>query len=59
MSKITLVTGLWNIRRDSLTEGWSRSYEHYLEKFSELLKSENNFIIFGDEELRNFVFFST
>ena len=56
MSKITLVTGLWNIRRDSLTEGWSRSYEHYLEKFSELLKSENNFIIFGDEELRNFVF---
>lgn len=56
MSKITLVTGLWNIRRDSLTQGWSRSYEHYLEKFSELLKTENNFIIFGDEELRNFVF---
>ena len=48
MSKITLVTGLWNIRRDALTEGWSRSYDHYLQKFSELLKSESNFIIFGD-----------
>ena len=56
MSKITLVTGLWNIRRDALTEGWSRSYDHYLQKFSELLKSESNFIIFGDEELKDFVF---
>jgi hypothetical protein len=52
----TLVTGLWNIRRDSLTEGWSRSFEHYLEKFDQLLKVENNMIIFGDPELETFVF---
>jgi cephalosporin hydroxylase len=51
----TLVTGLWNIKRDSLTEGWSRSYEHYLTKFKELLKIKNNLIIFGDEELEPFV----
>ena len=56
MNNITLVTGLWNIKRDSLSQGWSRSYEHYLEKFSDLLKCENNFIIFGEEELRDFVF---
>ena len=43
---VTLVTGLWNIKRDSLTEGWSRSFEHYLEKFDQLLKVENNMIIF-------------
>jgi len=30
MSKITLVTGLWNIKRDELEEGWSRSFQHYL-----------------------------
>lgn len=53
---VTLVTGLWNIKRDSLAEGWSRSFEHYLEKFDQLLKVENNMIIFGDPELESFVF---
>lgn len=53
---VTLVTGLWNIKRDSLTEGWSRTFEHYLEKFDQLLKVENNMIIFGDPELESFVF---
>jgi hypothetical protein len=52
---ITLVTGLWNIKRDSLSEGWSRSFEHYKQKFSELLKVENNMVIFGDPELESFV----
>jgi FkbM family methyltransferase len=55
-SKLTLVTGLWDIKRDSLTEGWSRSYDHYLKKFEELLKVDNNMIIYGDESLRTFVF---
>jgi hypothetical protein len=55
MSKITLVTGLWNINRDSLTEGWSRTFEHYLEKFDQLLKVDNNIIIFGEQELESFV----
>ena len=52
---ITLVTGLWNIGRDNLKEGWSRSYQHYLEKFQELLKIDCNMIIFGDLELQKFV----
>ncbi len=56
MSKLTLVTGLWNIKRDELGEGWSRSFEHYLEKFDQLLKVDNNMIIFGEESLRDFVF---
>lgn len=53
--KITLVTGLWDIGRDNLKEGWSRSYEHYLNKFQELLKVDCNMIIFGDIELQKFV----
>jgi len=53
--KITIVTGLWDIGRDKLENNWSRSYKHYLEKFSQLLKIENNLIIFGDEELQKFV----
>lgn len=55
MSNITLVTGLWNIKRDELSDGWSRTYSHYLEKFEQLLKIENNLIIFGDSELEKFV----
>ena len=52
---VTLVTGLWDIGRGNLQEGWSRSYEYYLEKFQQLLQVENNMIIFGDEELQKFV----
>jgi hypothetical protein len=53
---ITLVTGLWNIKRDELGKGWSRSFQHYLDKFEQLLQVENSMIIFGDSELESFVF---
>jgi hypothetical protein len=52
---ITLVTGLWDIGRDQLTEGWSRTYQHYLDKFEKLLKLDVNMIIFGDTDLQRFV----
>ena len=55
MSNITIVTGIWDIGREGLAEGWSRSYQHYLEKFDRLLEIEENMIIFGDEELQSFV----
>ena len=53
---MTIVTGLWNIKRDELSEGWSRSFEHYLQKFDDFLKIPYNMIIFGEEELRDYVF---
>ena len=56
MSKTTLVTGIWDIKRGTLSEGWNRPFTHYLEKFKELLLVENNMIIFGDPELETFVF---
>jgi len=56
MSKITLVTGIWNIGRDGLQEGWSRPFQHYLDKFSQLLEVDSNMIIFGEEDLKDFVF---
>jgi hypothetical protein len=52
---ITLVTGLWDIGRDQLAEGWSRTYQHYLDKFESLLKLDVNLIIFGDSDLQRFV----
>jgi hypothetical protein len=56
MNNITLVTGIWDIGRGELTEGWSRSYQHYLDKFEQLLDVQENMIIFGDNELKEFVF---
>jgi hypothetical protein len=53
---ITLVTGLWDIGRGDLNEGWSRSFQHYLDKFEQLLSVENNMIIFGESYLEEFVF---
>lgn len=56
MNNTTLVTGLWDIGRENLQEGWSRSFEnHYLNKFNQLLDIDNNLIIFGDSELEKFV----
>lgn len=52
---ITLVTGLWDIKRCEL-EGWAkRNFEDYLKKFEELLKTDVNMIIYGDDELSEFV----
>jgi hypothetical protein len=53
---ITLVTGIWDIGRGDLSEGWSRPFQHYLDKFEQLLKVEGNLIIFGEDELEKFVF---
>ena len=55
MSEITIVTGLWDIGRGNLSNDWERSIKQYQTKFSELLKIEENMIIFGDESLQKFV----
>ena len=51
MNNTTLVTGLWDIKRSELNEGWNRSFEdHYIRKFIDLLKLDCNLIIFGDKD---------
>lgn len=56
MNNLTLVTGLWDIKREELSQNWSRTFDHYLEKFKQLLSVENNMIIYGDASLKEFVF---
>jgi hypothetical protein len=56
MSNITLVTGLWDIKRDELKDGWSRTYNHYIDKFNQLLDVPYNLIIFGDQQLKEVVY---
>ena len=57
MSKVTLVTGLWDIKRSELQEGWNRSFEdHYVRKFKQLLEAPCNMIIYGEKSLGEEVF---
>ena len=53
----TIVTGIWDLGRDSLSDGWSRSFNHYLDKFNTLLRELHNInlVIFADEDLEDFI----
>ena len=51
----TIVTGIWDIKRDELSEGWSRTFQHYLNNLEKLLKVDDNMIIYIEEKYRDFV----
>ena len=51
----TIVTGIWDIKRDQLTEGWSRKFDHYLNHLSNLMKTDDNMIIYIEEKYKSFV----
>ena len=52
---VTLVTGIWDIKRDELTEGWSRKFDHYLNHLDNLLKTDSNFIVYVESKYANWV----
>jgi len=53
----TLVTGIWDLSRHSASDGWSRSYEHYVKNLQKLLSSlkDINFIVFIDPKDEHYV----
>lgn len=52
---ITIVTGLFNIGRDELTNGFGRDFKHYLNKFQELLKVDCPMVVFCEQSLNDFI----
>lgn len=50
----TIVTGLWDLGREGLQD-FSRSFDHYLNTFEELLKQDFNMCIFVPKSLVAFV----
>lgn len=52
---VTIVTGIWDIKRDELSEGWNRGFNHYLNHLENLMQTNDNMIIFIEEENRDFV----
>jgi Bacterial protein of unknown function (HtrL_YibB) len=52
---VTIVTGIWDIKRNELTSFWKRSFDHYLNNLEKLLKTKDNMIIFIESKYRKFV----
>ena len=55
IQKVTIVTALWNLGRDNINDSFKRSYDSYLTKFSELLKTDVNIYIFIDKSDEEFI----
>lgn len=54
-SNLTLVTALFDLGRGEMGTSFSRSFEHYKECFSRLLKLDFNLVIFCDDDLEEFI----
>lgn len=52
---ITFVTALYDLKRDTLNQGFNRSIDQYFEAFKVLLEQEINLVIYCDREVKNFV----
>lgn len=52
----TVVTALLNLDRGDLKGGFDRSFEHYLESFELLLKTELPMVVYMPEEYKNWLF---
>jgi hypothetical protein len=56
MTKSTIVTGIWDLNREALSQDWSRSFDHYINNFKNLLSCQNlNLAIFIDPSLEDLV----
>ena len=54
-SNLTLVTALFDIKRGDLNPGFQRSFDHYVETFRRLLKTELPMVIYCDEDVEKIV----
>lgn len=54
---ITLVTGIWDLKRGEAKEGWNRSFQHYIDNFIKLLQElkDYNLIVFIDKDNEHIV----
>ena len=52
---LTIVTGIWNLNREHAGEGFKRPFQHYIDKFIELLKTDVPMFIFIEKEHEHIV----
>jgi hypothetical protein len=54
-NKTTIVTALFNLGRDNISQSFKRNYSDYLNKFGELLKCDSPMYIFADKSDEDFI----
>lgn len=54
-SKTTIVTALYDLGRENISQTFKRSYDDYLNKFSELLRCDSPMYIFADKSDEDFI----
>jgi len=56
MSRITYVTALYDLKRGEINDSFKRSFDHYKECFSKLLKLNHiNLVVYCDPSLNDFI----
>jgi len=55
MSKTTVVTGIWDLKRDQAGEGFQRNFDHYINNFKKLLQIDAPMVIFISKEHEHLV----
>ena len=50
---LTVVTGIWDLKRHQAGQGFKRAFSHYIENFKKLLKTDYNLLIFIEKEKSN------
>jgi hypothetical protein len=57
MINTTIVTGIWDLGRNSLQDSWKRTFQHYIDNFSTLLQSlpDTPLIVFIDKSIEDLV----
>lgn len=54
-NNVTIVTGLWDLGRGEINSSFKRTYQHYLDKFAELLKTPANMVIYVAKKDEDFI----
>lgn len=52
---VTIVTGLWNLGRGDINDSFKRSYQDYLDRFAQLLRTDANMFIYVAPEDEEFI----
>lgn len=52
---ITIVTGIWDIKRDQAGDGFKRDFEHYKDRFIKLLNLDIPMVIYIEDENKDWV----
>ena len=54
-SKTTIVTGIWDLKRETLADSFKRPFSHYTDKLIELLQTDAPMIVYIDPEYEQLV----